>query len=373
VAIVPKPGQLGTALITVTVSDSKGASASRSFHLTILPENTSPTISPIAYQHTVMNVPADPIAFSIGDLESDPDALILTASSANPVLLPNDQISITGSGANRILHLTPAPNQTGVAVVTLEVSDGILTSNVVFAFTVVPSPSVLLFEPFSYADGSVVENSGHFWSSSSGVAGETQVTGNWLEVSSVNTEDISAPLIGAPYTNSATVLYAKFDVIVRSFPTTDYGNYFAHFKGVGNSNFRGRIFATTLNAGPNACRFAIGNSTTNFTQLETDLTTGVQYTVVTKYELNSGQSTLLARSCFRVSSIRDRYRYTKSRHNRRLCISAGDWCWHSQHKQSRSSEQALRQSCGSRSSRYAFSRRKWARSSLATLRRVRWL
>jgi len=292
VAVMPKPGQLGTALITVTVTDGQSASASRAFQLTVLPQNTSPTISPIAHQHTIINVPADPIPFSVGDLESDPDALSVRVNSANLVLLPNDQISVTGTGANRILHLTPAQNQTGVAAITVQVSDGILTSNVVFAITVVPSPSVLLFEPFSYADGSVVENSGHFWSSSSGAAGETQVAGNWLEVSSVNTEDISAPLIGAPYTNSATVLYAKFDVIVRSFPTTDYGNYFAHFKGVGNSNFRGRVFATTLNAGPNTCRFAIGNSTTNFAQLETDLTTGVQYTVVIKYELDSGQSTL---------------------------------------------------------------------------------
>ena len=45
-------------------------------------------------------------------------------TSSNPTLVPNANIVFGGSGANRTVTLTPAPDQTGNSTITLNVSDG---------------------------------------------------------------------------------------------------------------------------------------------------------------------------------------------------------------------------------------------------------
>ncbi len=79
-----------------------------------------------------------PIAFTIGDAETDPSALIVTASSSNTTLVPNSSaaLALGGSGANRTLVVTPAANRFGSATITLTVSDGALTATRSFTLTV---------------------------------------------------------------------------------------------------------------------------------------------------------------------------------------------------------------------------------------------
>ena len=105
--------------------------------VTVTITNTPPVVSAIPDQSTPQNVATSPIAFSVWDAETPWDALLITANSSNPTLIPNANIALSGSGTNRTVTLTPAANQTGVATITLSVDDGygsVVTSS--FKFTV---------------------------------------------------------------------------------------------------------------------------------------------------------------------------------------------------------------------------------------------
>lgn len=87
------------------------------------PDN-SPTISTIADQIINEDTATDLLTFTIADMETPAGSLTLSASSANTALVPNSSIILGGSGSSRTLTLTPAANQSGAAVITVQVGDG---------------------------------------------------------------------------------------------------------------------------------------------------------------------------------------------------------------------------------------------------------
>lgn len=123
VNITPTANQSGTATITVSVSDGQ-ASTSTSFQLAVNAVNDAPTISTIADQSTTTGSVVGPLDFTINDVDSALATLSVNAASSNTVLVPDGNIVIGGSGANRTATVTPAPSQTGTATITLTVSDG---------------------------------------------------------------------------------------------------------------------------------------------------------------------------------------------------------------------------------------------------------
>ncbi|MCA9968719.1 MAG: cadherin-like domain-containing protein, partial [Anaerolineales bacterium] len=105
--------------------------------------NAAPTISAIADQTTDEDTTLGPLAFTIGDLESGPGGLTVTATSLNTGLLPQAGIALGGSGANRTITLTPAANANSVlnggsVTVRISVSDGVNTTLRDFLLTVNP-------------------------------------------------------------------------------------------------------------------------------------------------------------------------------------------------------------------------------------------
>ena len=99
------------------------------------PGNTAPTISDVSAQ-TVDEDGSIEVAFVVTDLESANGALVVFAGSANEVLLPASQMTLSGGGSNRTVTFTPAPDQSGTVEVTLVVSDGVLTASDSFVLTV---------------------------------------------------------------------------------------------------------------------------------------------------------------------------------------------------------------------------------------------
>lgn len=83
----------------------------------------TPGNQPIPNQQTSPNTPKGPIAFTIGDAETPAAQLTVTATSNNQTLLPNANIALGGSGANRTITMTPATGQLGSATVTVTVTD----------------------------------------------------------------------------------------------------------------------------------------------------------------------------------------------------------------------------------------------------------
>jgi hypothetical protein len=101
--------------------------------------NSAPQIAAIANQSGDEGQTMGPVTFSVSDAETAADALQVTATSANPSLLPPDGIDVEGSGATRSLLLTPAPDQAGTTQVTLTVTDAAgATGTAVFDFVVKP-------------------------------------------------------------------------------------------------------------------------------------------------------------------------------------------------------------------------------------------
>ena len=122
--------------IAFSVNDGASVSAVALRALTVTPVNDAPTIGTIANQAVDEDTPSAPLAFTIGDTDSVIGSLVLAATSSDQALIPDANLVLGGSGANRTIAITPAPNQNGGPVtITLTLSDG--TTSVQTAFDLV--------------------------------------------------------------------------------------------------------------------------------------------------------------------------------------------------------------------------------------------
>ena len=135
VTVTPAANQSGTATITVTVSDGT-TTTSDTFVLTVTAANDPPTISDVADQTVAEDTATGALAVTVGDVETPPGSLTVTGSSSNQALVPDANVVIGGSGANRTVTVTPAANQSGTAIITVTVSDGTDTATDAFVVTV---------------------------------------------------------------------------------------------------------------------------------------------------------------------------------------------------------------------------------------------
>jgi VCBS repeat-containing protein len=142
-SFTPIAGQSGSCVMMVTVRDDGGTSnggqdtIQRTFAINVTPpENTTPTITVIGDQTIDEDGVAGPIGFTVGDGETAEDSLTLTATSSDPGLVPEANILLGGSGANRTVTLTPTAEASGSAQITVAVSDGELTATRQFTLTV---------------------------------------------------------------------------------------------------------------------------------------------------------------------------------------------------------------------------------------------
>lgn len=155
--IQPHADQVGTSTITVTVSDGTNSTA-RSFVLTVLAINDAPTLtsfSPLTIQEDTSTAP---LAFTVGDVDNALSGLTVTVASSNQLLVPDANIVLTGSGANRTLVATPLTNRSGTTLITLTISDGTLSTSQEFLLTVeaVDDAPVITInaQPLAYRIGS---------------------------------------------------------------------------------------------------------------------------------------------------------------------------------------------------------------------------
>ena len=125
---------------TYRASDGAVATNVATVRITVTPVNDSPTISDITDRTIDANTGTGPIAFTIGN--DDPAGVVLSGTSSNTALVPAANLVFGGSGSNRTLTVTPAPNQSGSTTITVRVTDagGITTAD---SFVLTVRPSVL--------------------------------------------------------------------------------------------------------------------------------------------------------------------------------------------------------------------------------------
>ena len=113
------------------VTDASGGDGSDIGAFELQP--ASPTLSIVLGAYAFENMPSGVIPFTVDDADTPAVDLMVTATSSDTTVLPNSGIAMNGTGASRTIVMTPANGQTGMAVVTLKVSDG---TNIGFGFIV---------------------------------------------------------------------------------------------------------------------------------------------------------------------------------------------------------------------------------------------
>jgi hypothetical protein len=99
--------------------------------------NQAPTVSPLSAVMTNQDTPTNAISFTIAD-DGGVGALTVTATSQNTDIVPQSGVVLSGTGATRTLTVTPIPDATGNAIITISVADAQgLTTNSSFGVNVV--------------------------------------------------------------------------------------------------------------------------------------------------------------------------------------------------------------------------------------------
>lgn len=143
IAFTPVSNQFGSSTITVTVHDSGTSNnlVTRTFNVAVSQVNQPPTISGITNRVIAVSSSTPAIPFTINDADTAVANLSLSGSSDNTAVVPIGSIVFGGSGNNRTVTVTPVFGQTGVANITITVSDGTNTSSTTFQLTVSPKPA----------------------------------------------------------------------------------------------------------------------------------------------------------------------------------------------------------------------------------------
>jgi hypothetical protein len=144
VTYTPNADFSGTDSFQYRVADTEGLTDTATVRVTVRNINDPPTITPIPNQTIAEDGSTGALSFTVGDEETAPAALSVTAGSSNTTLVPNANLALGGSGANRSITVTPAANQNGSTNITVTVSDGGESASTSFTVTVtaVPDPPV---------------------------------------------------------------------------------------------------------------------------------------------------------------------------------------------------------------------------------------
>jgi uncharacterized protein YpmS len=124
-AITPGLHKYGTATITVIATDDNLESSTNTFTLNVTYTNYPPAFTSVVTNRTIReDAGSTNLTFAISDVETALSNLTVTATSTNTTLVPNGNLILSGTTANRTLNLTPATNLFGTSLISIVVTDG---------------------------------------------------------------------------------------------------------------------------------------------------------------------------------------------------------------------------------------------------------
>ena len=228
--ITPPTLQSGTARITVTANDGF-AKAIQTFNLTVTPVNQPPIIaSTIPAQTIPMNGSSSTLSVLVGDPDTAATDLILSATSSNPALIPAGGLTLGGSGFSRTLKITPTTGVSGSAVVTIQISDGFLSTNATFSVTVTTTgtakpPTISDIPDQRTLDGSAILNIPFTVSDPDTAATSLVTTGSSSDTSLIPTAGIVIIGSGASRTVNVTPAPVKSGTATVTLQVSDGANH----------------------------------------------------------------------------------------------------------------------------------------------------
>src|SRR5690606_24514530 len=104
--VTPEPDASGTNQITITVTDPDGTTIAHSFAFIVTPVNDEPTVNIVAQTSTPAATPLT-VPFTVSDPETAASGITVTAESLTPSIIPQENITLGGSGENRTLTILP--------------------------------------------------------------------------------------------------------------------------------------------------------------------------------------------------------------------------------------------------------------------------
>ena len=132
----PLNEDVGVISIEVSVSDNSHALISDIFLISIQNVNDTPQISAISDQVIDEDDTTGELTFTISDLETSADMLVVSGKSSDQSLITDDSIVFSGTNGSRSVQVTPISNAFGTSDITVFVSDGDYTSTTIFMVTV---------------------------------------------------------------------------------------------------------------------------------------------------------------------------------------------------------------------------------------------
>lgn len=136
---IPQTHFNGTDSFTFRVNDGIASSAPATVSLLVTAVNNAPGITDVPDQTIPQDLSSRAIPFVVSDLDSAASSLSVAAATSDPALIPPSGIVLSGKGPNRRVDITPAPGKSGVATITLTVTDPDgLTAEDTFLITVIP-------------------------------------------------------------------------------------------------------------------------------------------------------------------------------------------------------------------------------------------
>jgi hypothetical protein len=195
VTYTPNANYHGEDALVFRATDPQGQNAQATVTLTITPVNDAPTLSSVDNQTIDKDSSTGDLVFTVGDVETPADGLVVTATSSNTALVPDApaNLIVGGSSTGRTLQVVPIANTIGSTTITLSVSDGSTTTSTTFTVDVTGVASL-------------------YWMTASGSLWRVDVNGkNAMELKTgiSGASSIAADLV------TRTVFYTRDSAIVR--------------------------------------------------------------------------------------------------------------------------------------------------------------
>jgi len=168
--------------VRIRTTDQTAAYFERFILLTVRNTPDPPLLSDIANANTDDDVAAS-AKFTVSDQDTGYDYLRISVKSDNPAVLPDANIVLSGTGADRTLTITPVKGKAGSAKITVTVTDGETAVEKSFTLTVTTGPGLRAVSRVeTETDGTIVTGDTLQYSASITNDGDRDVAGVVLTV-----------------------------------------------------------------------------------------------------------------------------------------------------------------------------------------------